>query len=163
MRLEDLGCETVGDVRHDRRVERPGRNHDRVRANRCAVRVEHEAVGVLAQRTHGRRELHRQPELLDVLVEVGSDLVAGRVTLRVAGEGEPGQCVVAARGEQDERVPAIPPRGPDGVRLLEDDEPSLLLGQGMADREPRLSGADHGDVVSHALHHNPCLAGTAGP
>ena len=113
----------------------------------------------LLKRAHRRRELDRQLELFRVPLEIGSDLVTGRVPVRVAGEREPRQRVVAARGEQDERVPAIPPRGPDGVRRFEDHEPLLLFGQGMADRKPRLSGADDGDVVAHVVHDDPFLFG----
>ena len=159
VRLEDLGCEAAGEGRHDRRLEWPGCDDHRVGANRPAVCVEHEAVRVLAQRAHGRRELDRQLEMLRVPLEIGSDLVTGRVPVRVAGEREPRQRVVAARREQDERVPAIPPRGPDGVRGFEDHEPPLLLGQRTADRKPRLSGADYGDVVPHVVHDDPFLFG----
>ena len=155
VRLEDLGREAAGEGRHDRRLERPRRDDHRVGSNRPAVRVEHETVRVLAQRAHRRRELDRQLELLRVPLEVGGDLVTGRVPVRVAGEREPRQRVVPARGEQDERVPAIPPRRPDGVRRLEDHEALLLLGQRMADRKPRLPGADYGDVVPHVVHDNP--------
>ena len=77
--------------------------------------------------------------------------------VRVAGEREPGQRVVPARGEQHERVPAIPPRRPDGVRRLKNHEALPLLGQSMPDRKPRLPGADNGDVVPHVVHDNPFL------
>src|SRR6476619_5302569 len=75
--------------------------------------------------------------------------------VRVAGEREARQRVVPAGGEQDERVPAIAPRRADGVRRFEDHEAPLLLGERMADRKPRLPGADDGDVVPHVAHDNP--------
>src|SRR5436190_21700407 len=93
--------------------------------------------------------------MLRVTPEVRGNLVAGRMPVRVAGEREPGQRVVPARGEEDERVPAIPPRRPDGVRRLENHEALPLPGQGVADRKPRLSGADNSDVVAHVVHDNP--------
>src|SRR6185503_8536411 len=113
------------------------------------------------QGAHGAVELDRKLESLDVPLEVGDDLLARRVPVGVAREREAWQRAVAARREQDERVPAAAPRGAHAARGLEDHEPSALLRKEVPDREPGLAGADDGDLDAVTTL-RPCSGLSAG-
>ena len=161
VRLEDLVGEAVGECRHVRHLERACGHDDLIGQDPLLARLEHERVALPCQRADRARERDRQLEVRGVPLEVGDDLVARRVSVRVAGEGEPRQRVVAARREEDERVPAAPPGGTDGVRGFDDHEPSALLGEKVPDGEAGLARADHDDVVALVVHYDPFLVDPA--
>src|SRR5207249_11990301 len=95
-----------------------------------------------------------------VLLQVRDHLVASRVAVGIAGEGESGEAVVATRGEEDERVPASAPGSADRIGCVEDQEVLALAGEEVADRQSRLTGADYHEVVTLILgRHEPASAG----
>jgi len=79
----------------------------------AAFQIEHEGPGVPIERSDRTVQLNRKLERRRVSVEVGDDFIPSRVAVRIAGKGEPRKAVVASRREQDERVPASPPRRAD--------------------------------------------------
>ena len=146
VQLLNARAERVGDGRDARDLEGTRRDDHLLRLDRVVAEVDDEPIALIRQRADGGVQPDRESEPLDVPLGVGDDLVARRVPVRVAGEVEAGQAVVATRREERERVPALPPGGGDCVRAVEDDEPSSGQGEEVADREARLARADHDDV-----------------
>ena len=123
VRLEQRRVQLVGQRRHARDVERPGGDDDLVGRDAPAVReLEDEAVVLGLQRPHLAAEPDGQVERPRVLLEVGHHLVAAGVAVGLTGKRQAGKRVVAARREQDQRVPARcatrcrPTRPPPGSR-----------------------------------------------
>ena len=86
-----------------------------------------------------------------VLGQIGRNVVAAGIAVRIAGEGQARQAAVASRRKQLQR---IPPRAPSGRRLLrrlEDRELATLPSQEIPDRETGLAAADddHLQVIAH--------------
>jgi hypothetical protein len=100
-----------------------------------------------ANRAHPAVELDRQLETTRVVRQVVRHLVARRIPVRVAREGETRERVVACRGEQSQRVPALAPRHRGLAGGLENREIAALLGQEVADGEACLAAADHDYVA----------------
>jgi hypothetical protein len=140
----EVGCEGW----HAWHLKGPGGDDDLVGLNGCAVlKVEPEAAVLVSDRPDLAAELHGEVVGLRVALEVGDDLVAAGIAVRVAGELEPGKAVVAPRREERERVPARAPRGTDRVGGVEDDEAAVLLGELVAHGQAGLAAADHCYVV----------------
>jgi hypothetical protein len=79
-------------------------------------------------------QLDRQVEGFGVPLEVGGHLVPGRVAIGVAGEREPRQRAVAPGRKERERLPALPPGGPDQIGALEDHEAAALPAEEVPNR-----------------------------
>jgi hypothetical protein len=126
-----------------RDLERTGRDDHLLGPDSALTEVEQEPIFLDGQRAHVAVGLDGQVELGRVAFEVGDHLVAGRVAVRVAGESETGQPVVAPRREQHQRVPPLPPRGCDRVAGFQDDESAALLGQPVAGGKAGLTAAHH--------------------
>ena len=137
--LDDVAAQPLSDLRHARHLEGAGGDHDLVGPVRAVVELDDVAVAVAAHGLDAAVVLDRQREVARVLGEVGDDLVAGGVVVRVAREGEPGEAVVADGSEQPERLPAAAPRRGGAVGGLEDGEPPALLGEVVADGEAGLA------------------------
>jgi hypothetical protein len=145
--LEQRRVQLVGERRHARDVERPGSDNDLVGRDAAAVRqLEDEAVVPGLQRPHPAAKPDGQVERPRVVLEVGHHLVAAGIAVGVAGERQAGKRVVAARREQDQRVPAIAPRRGDVLAGLEDHEPASGAREEVANRQPGLAGADDGNL-----------------
>ncbi len=87
VRLEDIVRELLGELRHVRRLEGPGRDHDLVGGGRPPVHLESEApVDALLELHDLAVQLDRQVEGLGVALEVGNHLVSGRIAIGVARE-----------------------------------------------------------------------------
>jgi hypothetical protein len=143
VRLEQRRVQLVGERRHARGVERPGGDDDLVGRDAAAVReLEDEAVVLGRQRPHPAAEPHGQVERPRVLLEVAHHLVAAGIAVGVTGERQAGKRVIAARREQDQRVPTLAPGGANRLGRLEDHEPAAGAGEEVADRQPGLAGAD---------------------
>ena len=123
VRLEHLGREPVRESRHVRHLERSRRDDDLVGRELPVLEPDDEVTVALRERAHRAPELDRKLERGRVLLEVGDHLVTRRIAVRLAGKRQPGQRVVAAGREEEKRVPAAPPGGPDRVGGLEDHEP----------------------------------------
>ena len=158
VRLEHVRSQVAGERRQVRRLERAGRDDGLIRLDAAAGDVEHEPPVLHGQRAHEAVELDREVEGRGVLLEVGDDVVAARIGVGIARERQAGKPGVPPRREEDERVPARAPGGPDRAGCLEDLEAAALAGEEVAQRQPGLAGADHGDVqalaarVMGALH-----------
>ena len=151
MRLEQRRVQLVGQRRHARDVERPGRDDDLVGRDAPAVReLEDEAVVLGLQRPHLAAEPDGQVERPRVLLEVGHHLVAAGVAVGLTGKRQAGKRVIAARREQDQRVPAPAPRGADRLARLQDHEPAAGAREEVADRQPGLAGADDDNLDAPA-------------
>ena len=133
VRLEDTVSELLGELRHVRQLEGPGRHHDLVGGHRSPVHLEPEAfvVAALEARDLGV-QLDRQLESLGVVLEIRGHLVSGRVAVGLAGEREPRHRAVPPGSEERERLPALPPRRPDRFGALDDGEPTSLAARGSA-------------------------------
>src|ERR671919_3243759 len=95
-----------------------------------------------------------------VISQVGHDLVASWVALRVARERQARKAAVADRREELQRVPAPAPGRRELLASLEDDEVLAVLGEEVAHREPGLARSDHDHVVTmrDGVHRSPrCL------
>ena len=123
-----------------------GGDHDLISLDPPIGRLDHKSSALFRQGSNATIELDRKIEGGRVLLKVGDDLVAVRIAVSVTGQGQARKTVVATWGEQDQRVPAIAPCGSDRVGALEDHESAALLREEVADRQPRLAGADHGDI-----------------
>src|SRR5918999_12820 len=141
--LGNLGRELIRDRRHEPSLERPGRNDNLLR--RVAAVLGFNAVGAVGptDRANATVERDRQIEVLGVVRQVVYDVVAGRVAVRVAGKGKPGETAVANGRKELERVPALPPRRRGRGRSLEDHEVAPLLGEKVADRQAGLATTDN--------------------
>jgi hypothetical protein len=151
VRLEQRRVQLVGKRRHIGHVKRPGGDNDLVGLDAPAVReLEDEAVVLGLQRPHPATKPDRQVERPRVLLEVGHHLVAAGVAVGLTGKRQAGKRVIAARREQDQRVPSIAPRGGDGLAGLEDHEPASGTCEEVADRQAGLAGADDGNLDAPA-------------
>ena len=88
VRLEDLRRQVTREARDVRHLERPGRDDDLIRLDRAAVQLDDEAVTLARQRARPRVRPHGKLELRGVLLEVGHDLVTGRIAIRIARESD---------------------------------------------------------------------------
>jgi hypothetical protein len=79
--------------------------------------------------------------------EVADDLVAARVVLGIAGEGQSGQAAVAGRGEEGEAVVVARPRPYRLGAGLEDHRAQAAGTQGVGGGEAGLAAADDDRVV----------------
>ena len=102
MRLEDLGREISGDGRDVRRLERAGRNDDLVGLEAPVVEGENEPALLGRQPSDGAVQLNGQAERGRVLLEVGDDVVARRVSVGIPRERQSCEGRVAPRREEDE-------------------------------------------------------------
>jgi hypothetical protein len=146
VRLEDLLREVRRLRRDPRHLERPGGDDDLVGLDAAVAEVDDEPTVLRRQRPRDGAGLDRQRERRRVVLQVGDDLVPGRIPVGIAREVEPREGVVAARREEDERLPAVTPGRAHAVAGLENREPSALSCEVVADRETRLAAADHGDL-----------------
>ena len=144
MELEDVLTKVVGDRRHERHLERSGRDHDLIGpiAPRCRARRRYRPSACRMARTRlpsatGRAKCRR------VLGEVGHDVVAARVAVRIAGEGQTRQAAIASGRKQLQRVPPCAPSGRRLLRRLEDRELATLPSQEIPDRKTGLAAADN--------------------
>ena len=92
-------------------------------------------------------QFDRQLEVARVVGEVGDDVVAARVAVRIPGERPAREAVVADRGEQPQRVPALAPRRRWHIGRFQDREVPALLGEQVADRQAGLPAADDDHLV----------------
>jgi hypothetical protein len=127
MGLPDLKGEVLGKLGHERRLERAGRDDDLVGDDRPPVELENEESVFLRKLAHVAAELDGKFEGLGVALEIGDHLVARRITVRLARQGQGRQRAVAAGREERQRVPALAPSRRDPIASLEDDEPAPLL------------------------------------
>jgi hypothetical protein len=90
----------LGDGRHPRRLERPRGDYYLVSGVGAVAQLDHEA-GIVAgpDREDLAIELHGQVEVLRVARQVLDNLVATRIGVGIARKRQPGQAVVAHRGE----------------------------------------------------------------
>ena len=140
--------EVGGYRRRERHLKRPGGDHDLVGLVGAVGELDEETAAVACPHgLHAAVELDRQLEPLRVVGEVGDDVVAPRVAVGVAWEVEPGQAVVAHGREQPQRVPAAPPRRGRLAGRFEDGEPTVLLGEVVADGQAGLTAADDDDFA----------------
>jgi hypothetical protein len=146
VRLEDDRRQLIGERGDPGDVERPGGDDDLVGLDAPAVELEHERAVRRRQGPHGAAELDRQLERPRVLLQVADHLVAARVAVGVAGKCQSGKRVVAARREQDQRVPALTPRHTDGLTRLDDHEPPARAREEVAHRKAGLAGTNHDHV-----------------
>ena len=144
--LEDLRLELPGYGRHVRYLEGTCGDHDLISLDPPIGRLDHKSSVLFRQGSNATVELDRKLVGGRILLQVGDDLVAVRIAVRVTGKNQARKAVVATRGEEDQRVPAIAPGGADRVGALEDHEPATLLREEVADRQARLAGSDHGDI-----------------
>ena len=101
MCLEDIVGEPFGQLRHIRRLEGAGRDHDLVGGDRPSLNFEAEGPIVAeVEPLDLAVELDRELEGRGVALEVRDHLVPGRVAVRVARNGKPGQAAVAPRREE---------------------------------------------------------------
>ena len=107
--LPHARVEVLGELGHERCLERPGRDHNLVGGDRPAADLEDEAPALVGEPAHLAVELDRKLEGLRIAFEVGDHLVARRIAIRVARKGEARQRAVAARREESQRVPALAP------------------------------------------------------
>ena len=164
VRLEDIVRELLGELRHVRRLEGPGRDHDLVGSSRPPVQLEAKAlVDALLELHDLAAQLDRQVECLGVAIEVGDHLVSVRIAIGVARERNTGQRAVAPGGEERERLPALAPGRPDRLGTLEDHEAAALAAEEVAHRQPCLAGADDSDfhVVASSERCGGLARGTA--
>ena len=90
--LDDARVELLGDGRHPRRLERPGRDHHLLGGVRAVAQLDHEAAVVAgADREDLAVELDGQVEVLHVAREVVDDLVAAGIGIGIAGKPSPGR------------------------------------------------------------------------
>jgi hypothetical protein len=146
MGLEDLGRERHGELGSPRRLKRAGRDDHLGGLDAAIVELEHESAVILVQRPHPTPELDRERERLCVLLEVGDDLVTGRVAVGLAGESQSREAVVPTRREQDQRIPAAAPSGADRIGAIEDHEPPTLASEEIPHRQARLARPDHRNI-----------------
>src|SRR5829696_4103396 len=149
--LDDLRVQPARDRRDHRNLERAGGDHHLIRLVRPVLELDDVAVARLADGGDAAVELDRQ--VARVLLQVGHDLVARRIVLGVAGERHARQAVVAHGREEDQRVPALAPRGGRGGGGFEDREVAPLFGEQVTDREAGLASPDDDDVAAggHAV------------
>ena len=88
VRLKDLRCESVCKLRNVRRLERARGDDDLVGMERPTVYLEEKPAIRGCHSPHVAVELDREPECLRVALEIGGHLAAGRVAVRIAGEGQ---------------------------------------------------------------------------
>ena len=124
--LSHLGVEAVGDDRRERDLKRAGGDDDLLGLVGPIVELDVVRVSGFADRTHAAPELDRQIEVTDVIGEVGRHVVPPGVAVGLAGEVQPRKAVVADRGEQLERVPALTPRSRRLLGRFEDHEVAPL-------------------------------------
>jgi hypothetical protein len=105
VQLAHTRFEPGGDRRHQRLLERAGRDDDLASQVRPAGRDDLVPAVDLGERLYSAVELDRQLEPAGVVGQIADDLVAGRIVIRIAREGLSGQAAVAGRGEQLQRVP----------------------------------------------------------
>ena len=97
---------------------------------------------------HGAVELYRELEGRCVLLQILDDLVSLGIAVRIAGKLQSGKAVVAARREEQERVPASAPRSADRIGGLEDREVAASSRQEVPQSESRLARTYDGDLES---------------
>ena len=98
--LRDARVEALGDRRHTRDLERAGGDHDLVGLVAAVVELDQEAALPSTDGAHRAAQLDRQLEVARVGGEVGDDVVATGVAVRITGERPPREAVVASRREQ---------------------------------------------------------------
>ncbi len=149
--LPDVRSEVLGDLGDVRRLEWACRDDDLVGRDRPPVGVEDEAPVLAGELEHVAVELDRELEGFRIAFEIGDHVVACRIAVLLAGEGKLRKAAVAAGREERQRVPALAPRGGDGVGALEDDEAHTLTCEVVAHRQARLTRADDDDLVVGGL------------
>jgi hypothetical protein len=152
VQLCDRGRQPLGERRGARGLEGAGGDDDLVGLHAAPVQFDAVAgAGAGAvQPAHAATELDRK--VAGVVGEVGDDLVARGVVVRIAGKGLAGEAVVARRREEPQRVPPLAPRGRGGIGGLEDDEVAVLVGEVAADGETGLTAADDDDLAVGGAH-----------
>ena len=116
------------------------------------------SIGV-AQLLHVHALAHRHRATVGVLLEVGDDLVAPHVAVRIiAGIGAAGQVEGPVRSHQREAVPALTP-GLGDPRAFQHDMLDAERGELPADGQPRLTRPDHHD--RHDAHPRAAAAADA--
>src|SRR4051794_2207928 len=87
--------------------------------------------------------------------EIGSDLVATGVPLRIAGKSQAREAAVASRRKQLQRIPPPMPSSRRLLRRLENREPAALLRQKMPDGKTSLAAPDD-DHIEVIVDHGGC-------
>jgi hypothetical protein len=100
MRLEDLGREPVGGLRHQRCLKRPSGDDDVVGRDPPVVHLREKPTVLKRKTSHFAVQFDRKLERRRVLLQVGDYLVSCRVAVRVTRKWNSRQAVVAPRREQ---------------------------------------------------------------
>ena len=112
------------------------------RPSNCGRRRDYEPAVVPGEPVHADAGPNRELELGRVGFQVVGHLVLGGERVGRSGEREPGQRVVAGRGEQAKRVPAVAPGAADPLVGVQDQERPSPTGQVVADRQAGLAATD---------------------
>ena len=143
VRLEHVGRKPARELRDERHLKWPGRDHDLIGRDRPAVHLKEKAAIAGAKSPHPAVELDRKVERLRVLLQIGNHLIPSWVTLGIARKGQPRQAAVPPRREESERLPTSAPSSADRVGRVEDHKPPSLTPQEVTHRQTRLTRPDH--------------------
>lgn len=102
-------------------------------------------------------QLDRHPHHPRVVSEVISDLVLGRITNRIASQGQTGKRGVFTRGKEHERIVSFTPGVAEPAAAIEQGEGNAPLFQEISNCESRLSCSEDKDVEClgeiHSIRH----------
>ena len=152
MRLVHIVGKTLRQLRRERCLKRPRRNHDLARCQRPIRQLKNKPPVLLSVKLLDFAvQLDRELERFGVTSQVGEYLIATWIAVGIARERQFGQTAVAPRSEESEGLPAPPPGSTNGVGTIENHERSPLALQKVANRETRLACSDDGDINAHGV------------
>ncbi len=99
MLLEDVGIEALSDRRYARNLERTRRHDDLFAGVGPIVKLDEIPLRLAADHTYGAVQLDRQVEMTCIVRQVGNDVIAAGIPVRIAREGTPGEVVVPSGRE----------------------------------------------------------------
>ena len=156
MQLDDARIELRGEGGRPRALEVGHRHHHLLGLDGSGAGVTTKRAPFLKRRSNGHARADRQREARGVGLKIVGHLVLGGEAVRRRGERHADQAVEAGRGEQAQRIPALPPGVSDPRVGVQDHEAQPVPGQVVAHREAGLTGADHHrrDLfdVCHPMH-----------
>ena len=141
--LEHVRRKPARELRDERHLKWPGRDHDLIGRDRPAVQLKEKAPLFGAESPRPAVELDRKVERLRVLLQIRNHLIAGWVALRIARKGQPRQAAVPPRREESERLPTSAPSNANRVGRVEDHKPPSLTPQEVTHSQTRLPRSDH--------------------
>ena len=157
MDLLDVGWQFARDGRGLRLLMRRRCHDHRLGRDPAIAGLQREPVRVSRNFVDHNARLDRRIEVPGPARHVGDEIIARHEAIRiVAIVGLPGQIDRPVRRHEAERVPALPP-GTRNHTLVKDDMRQAGLRQEIADRQPRLAGAN--DDCSMIRRHQAAATG----